>query len=383
MDQGEIGDGDDAQPLAPRARVAVAVAEGVELLDVAEREAGLVAHPAPQAAVEGTVVLGIERTEGQGLLRILLRAGTPGAQGEDTRHLLGHRYDHGVEAILNDGVPAETQRKVQSVAPKASFDWVEIKDEILLALDGNGYISRATFYRLALPQILDPKIDRILYLDSDLICTRDIAYLWHIDIAGYPIGAVCDPGVDAVAFARQWGLAREPGGYFNAGVLLLDLELIRGEGLFQTAIDFLTANRPALEFMDQDALNYALSRRWAKLDPAWNVQRNMLLRKRELFEPKLRMLSNRPAIIHYTGDKKPWLEAAYHPYAALYWRNLARTPFWKEVAQPAGLTFVKSLQLVTRFGKHWPFFAPPATTQIASLPTFALSNGPVQRSVGL
>ena len=78
--QGEIGDRDLPGAAAALAGIAVAVAEGVELLDVAQSEAGLLAHPAAQAAVERAVVLRLERAEGQGLLGRVARSeprGTP------------------------------------------------------------------------------------------------------------------------------------------------------------------------------------------------------------------------------------------------------------------------------------------------------------------
>src|SRR6185369_4013232 len=95
--QGEVGHGDDAHPLAAHPRIAVAVAEGVELLDVAEGEGGLLVDPAAQATVEGAVVLRIERTEGQGLVEQPGGAFASGAQGEDARHFVGDRRDDGVE----------------------------------------------------------------------------------------------------------------------------------------------------------------------------------------------------------------------------------------------------------------------------------------------
>ncbi len=83
-------------------RIAIAVAEGVELLGVAEVEAGLLAHPAAQAEVQSAVGLRLQRTERQGVL------GSPGeADGQDAGNLGGDRHDHRVEAQIEAHIEAE------------------------------------------------------------------------------------------------------------------------------------------------------------------------------------------------------------------------------------------------------------------------------------
>ena len=63
--QSEVGDRQHARTVVVAAEVAIAVAEGVELLDVAELEPGLLAHPAAQAELERAVAFGVEAAERQ------------------------------------------------------------------------------------------------------------------------------------------------------------------------------------------------------------------------------------------------------------------------------------------------------------------------------
>jgi lipopolysaccharide biosynthesis glycosyltransferase len=268
--------------------------------------------------------------------------------------------------VLHGGLPGEPKAMVEATAPSAAFRWVEIGDEVLRGLDGHWHISRATFYRLILPDILEPEVRRLIYLDSDLIVARDIRELWTADMESRVIAAVYDAGIDAVPFAKRWGLAPVPGSYFNAGVLLIDMERVRGEGIFRTAFDFLLANRPELGFMDQDALNHTLWRQWRVLDPVWNVQRSMLFSNWASDSPAFLRPRGRPAIVHYTGDQKPWIANTYHPYAWLYWRALARTPFWSDVAKAGGVNFGSQLRMGLRFLKRWPFLAPKDSFRLAA-----------------
>src|SRR5262249_55273486 len=110
-----------------------------------------------------------------------------------------------------------------------------------------------------------------------------------------------------------------------------------------------------LFFMDQDALNHTLWRKWYALDPIWNVQRNMIIPGLSRDVPDRFNERRKPAIVHFSTEHKPWLPEAYNPYAWLYWRNLMRTPFRKEVERTYGVDWRMQLRLFARWGKRWPF----------------------------
>lgn len=253
--------------------------------------------------------------------------------------------------ILHDGVPQHARMRVEASAPDATFIWTEITDSNVLALSGRDHISRATFYRLVLPHLAPAGVRRIVYLDSDLIVTRDLRALWSVDLQGAPLGAVCDSGMAWRSFAEAYGLDPGAGPYFNAGVLLIDLEHVRRERLFDQALERLQAHD--LHYMDQDALNLALWGRWRPLDPIWNVQHTMLLGDAAQGVPDDMLAHGRkPAIIHYTGHHKPWLKDSYHPFAWRYWRALRRTTYFHDVARRQGVTLVHRMRLMMRDAAH-------------------------------
>jgi lipopolysaccharide biosynthesis glycosyltransferase len=256
--------------------------------------------------------------------------------------------------MLCSGVAEDDRRRVGMCAPRAGFDWINIEDASLLSLQGHGHISAATCFRLALAKVVPPDIDRILYLDSDLIVMRDISSLWNTDLHGRVAAAVSDPGVDALAFATRWGLPTERPAYFNAGVLLIDLNAARSQMVLDTALEFLVMNKDALPWHDQDALNYALWRQWLQLDTMWNMQRTTAIIG--VSEGLGRLASHpSPAIVHFTTEDKPWVRGAYTPYAWLYWRNLMRTPFREEVEAKYGVNRRDQMRMLARYARRWPF----------------------------
>ena len=264
--------------------------------------------------------------------------------------------------MLCSGVADDDRRRVGLCAPRAGFDWVDIDDPALLSLKTVAHFSAAASYRLALPRVVPPEIGRLLYLDCDMVVVRDIAELWRTDLTGNAAAAVSDPGVDAADFAVRWGLspacpaACSPGrpAYFNSGVVLLDLAVIRAEGLFDRAQEFLIANQGGLKFPDQDALNYALWQRWLQLDPIWNMQRTMAIVGMNA-GPNGVGVHRRPGIVHFTTEHKPWLPGTYTPYAWLYWRSLMRTPFRERVEATYGVDRRAQLRMLARYARRWPF----------------------------
>jgi lipopolysaccharide biosynthesis glycosyltransferase len=137
-------------------------------------------------------------------------------------------------------------------------------------------------------------------------------------------------------FAQRWDLAPNTLGYFNAGVLVLDFARIRAEGIFESAVSLLETQWDKIKWLDQDALNVATWGRWTPLDITWNMQ-TVLYRpsadRKDFIPPEMRR--RRPAIVHYSGFRKPWVRKNYHPHSGLYYNYLGRTPFKREILREA------------------------------------------------
>jgi lipopolysaccharide biosynthesis glycosyltransferase len=252
--------------------------------------------------------------------------------------------------VIHSGIAKTIRSKVERVAPNAHFVWAEVSDNDLPPFADRGHFNRAILFRIGLEKLAPTDCKRVLYLDSDTIVLQDVQQLWNVDLGDSPIGAVVDCYADAEAFAKRWSLSGETPGYFNSGVLLIDLERVRMEGLFSAASDFVARNEADILFGDQDALNWVFWGRWRKLDVAWNVQRFMT--SREIAGDPLKegdLNGNRLSLVHFIGFEKPWMPGVWHPWAWLYWKNLARTPFAEDVAREFGMNFYQ----LTRLRLRW------------------------------
>ena len=135
---------------------------------------------------------------------------------------------------------------------------VNVSNQTYFKPDGPNYSSRWTYMsmmRLALP-IMFPEEQRMLWLDIDTIVDRDISELFETDLNGCYIGAAIEPERCVKPFV-----------YFNAGVLLEDLEKLR-DGKCLELIDYI--NRNKLSFPDQDVYNILCQGRIKPIDPIYN-----------------------------------------------------------------------------------------------------------------
>ena len=108
--------------------------------------------------------------------------------------------------------------------------------------------------------------------------------------------------------------------YFNAGVLLIDLERWRQQRITERAFEYLR-QYPHSPCSDQDALNVACDRAWRQLEPRWNIQ--------NYWETQMSCITpgDGPGIIHFAGRLKPWQVSILHSNARQYDRVRSRTRF--------------------------------------------------------
>ncbi len=182
-----------------------------------------------------------------------------------------------------------------------------------------------TMYRLLIPDLIDA--EKTIYLDCDIVVDMDIAELWSQDLKGRAVGAVGDffplnsAGKPKISWSRKkvcslWGI--EPENYFNAGVLLLDLNKIRARyHLLEKLVYFFEEYGALAVNKDQDFLNWLFVGDAAILDERFN-------RTHPSGESES---SVRGAILHMYCEHKPW-NSYTRPYADdLYWRYLRLTPY--------------------------------------------------------
>lgn len=178
------------------------------------------------------------------------------------------------------------------------------------------HVSIAAYYRIFAPQLLPQNIDKILYLDGDIIINGSINNLYNTNIDNYAFGAVID---EDYLGEKKYTRLEIPfnKSYINSGVLLINLKYWREYNLVDQCLVYTKNNQEKIVLHDQDVLNAVLFDKIKLLPITYNFQTGFLYKITKLDNDKRIELQNclyTPIIIHYTGPCKPWHKDCKHPY---------------------------------------------------------------------
>ena len=291
------------------------------------------------------------------------------AGGSVIRHL---GKDRSLELyVLDMGISKLNRRKIEEsfASPQVKVSWITGRQEAVSGLPSGGpWITRSTYARLLLPDVLPAHVDRVLYLDCDLVVRRCIGELYDLEFDGAVALAVQAMGTPFVC--SLWGV----GGWFesgraasdinfNAGVMLMDLTAWRREQIGQIALGYARACDPDHPLVaDQESLNATFGPRIRSIDPRWNQQSELFSNVHASLLPysreRLNILRSDPWVIHYSQASKPWQADCSHPWVNEWYRNLDETAYrgWRPpwlptaVRQSGRKTFEAVRQTLRRFG---------------------------------
>ena len=182
-------------------------------------------------------------------------------------------------------------------------------------------VTVGSFYKLLIPQVLPPEIKKVIFLDPDTVVNLDLSELWQFEPGDTVLGVVTEKSNGAnptKAFLLCSEGVVKPEDYFNGGVLLMNLELLRGEeDSIMKGIEF-RGNNPKQKYFEQTVLNYCFSTRTIKLPVKFN---RFVRAERGKQNPDEK-------IYHYaSGNSRPGLEFA-DSFNRLWLNYFIRTPFF-------------------------------------------------------
>lgn len=280
--------------------------------------------------------------------------------------------------VCSSSANPEGENRIRSFAGDVEFVHYVTPD---IALPTGRHLTLATYLRLFIGEYVDPSIDKILYLDCDMIVCCDIGSLWTTDLGDNILAAVPEPYSPSELLRLP-----EKAPYFNAGTLLVNLRRWRAENALGQLLTYIRENPDRLFAFDQDALNAVFCGRIKPLSYTWNFHTPYADLSPEEFgvaRTELRELRRHPGIVHFAGPAKPWHSNCEPHYKKLYWDARSRTPWGGLDAKAASGV---PLRLKERINWYFPSLSraarrflgrpgrlevgqgsPPATTRITDL----------------
>lgn len=246
--------------------------------------------------------------------------------------------------IINTHVKTEDKKRLSDfcLQYQAITSFYDVDFSIIqnFPIKEKDHLSLAAYLRLFMGELLPHDIKKVIYLDCDLIVINSIAELWNTNIEQVAVAAVEErPPYDTQSPATL-GYPQEYS-YFNSGVMLVNLAMWRKEKLLEQCKDFISKYPERIRLHDQDVLNALLYQKRKFISIRWNVMDFFLFTHPLVQERRMDDLNSairKPAIIHFTGKRKPWAHNCDSPYRKTY-LDLAKQLNWKVISPKASFRY--------------------------------------------
>lgn len=239
--------------------------------------------------------------------------------------------------LLHNGLKDKTIKRLNKIAERfhIALELMEINASLLKDCPTNKklhYADIMMYARFLLPSML-PDLDKVIYLDCDLVVNGDLKDLWDFDVNGVAVAMAPDHLYkDATTLER---LKMTNGEYLNSGVIVMNLEYWRKHNVQNRVLSFIEDNGKDLIYFDQDALNVTLQNERRKLPIKYDCTPYHLLRNLDNFpseiHEEIRKARITPTIFHYMGPTKPWSLGSYVPGKELF-KKYQRLSGWRHYA---------------------------------------------------
>lgn len=234
-------------------------------------------------------------------------------------------YDYSIK-VLHTNVEEDNIKKIKKFEKSnVNIEFVDLNyyiEKIKDKLYTRDYYSNSTYFRLFIPELY-PQYNKAIYLDSDIIVLGDISELYNIDLKKNLVAAAPD---DIIQFNKVFqdyvekvvGVAKYQN-YFNAGVLLMNLDELR-KFHFQDKFCYLLGTVKYSVAQDQDYLNRLCKGRTKIIGRQWDV---MPIVNEDTKEEDIK-------IVHYNFAYKPW-HFEDVPYNEYFWKYAKKTEFYNDI----------------------------------------------------
>lgn len=248
--------------------------------------------------------------------------------------------------IIENNVSNSNKNRINSLSKKYlqhKIHWIQASDissyvKSKLKCDRGSY---SQYSRLLLGSLLPLEVQKVLYLDCDIVVQKSLLDLWNTDLKENTIGAVED------AFSKYYRKNIDlhyTDKLFNSGVILVDLEKWRKKNIESQLLRFIDLKGGIIQMGDQGVLNHVLSQDFYSLHPRYNAMTIFFdfsyisMHKYRspaidyYSEEEIKEAVNAPTIIHFTSSfksKRPWVKNCTHKYGCLYLYYKDMSP-WKD-----------------------------------------------------
>lgn len=177
------------------------------------------------------------------------------------------------------------------------------------------------YYRLLSPLILPRQVERVLYLDPDMLIINPLRPLWEQNLGGKLFAAASHTGLTEMANEINQRRLDTEHEYFNSGVMLIDLKAARSLVTAEDVFRCVSEHEKELILPDQDVFNMLYGKQTLPVeDVLWNydVRNYAKYLIRSSGSHDLNWVMDNTAVLHFCGKNKPWHTDYKNPFGMLY-----------------------------------------------------------------
>lgn len=207
---------------------------------------------------------------------------------------------------------------------KSTITFYQINTDILkdCPIRIEDHVTLATYYRLLFPSIFPKSVSKILYLDIDILCLGSLSTFYEQNLTNYSCSVIHDERNNDESIFNRLNYSKS-NGYFNAGVMLINLEYWRENKIQEKTLNFIQTNKEKCLWHDQDALNYVLNNTVKWSDFKYNFTQGFFFNKKDLlisstYYKAIDNASNNICLVHFSSAYKPWHIECNHPLKSYY-----------------------------------------------------------------
>ena len=245
-----------------------------------------------------------------------------------------------IHILGNDKLSMNSKKKIDNLINKFGNNSIKLNYYNLEGTFKNattGYLTVSTYYKILLPSLL-PKVDKIIFIDGDIINLEDLSEMYSIELKEniYFIG-IAD-FIDHLNQLREIGLSSDK--YINSGVLIMNLKALRKNSIEKKIVEFVSTHR--LKFRDQTAINCICYKNIQTMSYKYNLfafpnmdklikLNSQQARKYRIGLSELIQSFNEPTLYHYVDLDKPWLKKTWKFNRVYWWYYAKMSGYYKEI----------------------------------------------------
>lgn len=183
------------------------------------------------------------------------------------------------------------------------------------------HYTKEMYYRLLAFKVLPKEIDRILYIDPDILVLNPVRKLYETDLSGYYFAAANHNIISYTEINKIRLGVYDIEAYYNSGVLLMNLEEQRKHIDENEIYNFLVKNKTKLILPDQDIMNALFSKKIKSLDEKlynYDARRYRYYKIATNGECDMHFVIYNTVMLHFCGKRKPWKDTYSGRFHALY-----------------------------------------------------------------